>query len=475
MGVDARRAQVVVVGGGFGGLYALRRLERLLAPDDADLVLISPTDYLVYSPLLPDVTSSTLEPRHVAVSLRQTLPKTRLVVARAQTVDRAAHTIEVVMCERGEPERVVTLHWDRLLLAPGSVTREFPIAGVSEQAHGVKTLTEAVFVRDHLLTQLDIADSLPREPAYDAARRERMTVVAVGAGYTGTEVVAQTHRWLSTVVSRWSHLDPSDVRWVLVDLAPAVLPELGPRLGDYALKVLRERGIEVRLGVSVASVSGHTITLTDGTAIPSRTLIWSAGITANPLTATLGLPLSRGRLITDAQMRADEHIWALGDAAAVPDLAQPAASSESEPVTAPTAQHAQRQGNTVGRNIAASLGRGTARSYRHPDLGLVADLGGTKAVARPLGIEITGVPAKLVARGYHLMALPSNGNRIRVLTDWIHNALLPPQSASLALVHPQDALIASAQHTHLSAPRRPSQESELADQRRPNNTDDQSP
>jgi NADH dehydrogenase len=449
--MGTQRAQVVVVGGGFAGLYALRRLERLLPADVADLVLVSPTDHLVYSPLLPDVTASTLEPRHVAVALRQVLPRTRLVLGQARSADRARHTVEVAPSERGRSGPAAVLPWDRLLLAPGSVTREFPIPGMSEQAHGVKTLTEAVFVRDHLLTQLDIADSLPDEPAFAAERRERMTVVAVGAGYTGTEVVAQTHRWLSRIASRWTHLAVSDVRWVLVDKAPTVLPEMGARLGAYAMEVLRRRGIDVRLGVSVAAVDGHTITLTDGTAVPARTLLWSAGVCASPLVATLGLPLAQDRLLTDAQMRADEHIWAVGDAAAIPDLARDTAPGQATPVTAPTAQHAQRQGDVAAYNIAASLGRGRAREYRHKDLGLVADLGGRHAVAKPLGIELTGIPAKMVARGYHLLALPSTPQRARVATDWLLNAVLPPQSASLALVRPEDALISSAQGTGIYA------------------------
>ncbi len=449
--MTSQRTQVVVAGGGFAGLYALRRLERLLPADAADLVLVSPTDHLVYSPLLPDVVASGVEPRHIAVSLRQVLRRTRLVLGHAVSADLSGRTLDVDAGERGERDVQVTVPWDRLLLAPGSVTRRFPIPGLSEQAHGVKTVTEAVFVRDHLLTQLDVADSLPRDASYDAERRERMTVVAVGAGYTGTEVVAQTHRWLRRVASRWTHLDVAEVRWVLIDAAPAVLPELGPRLGAYALSVLRERGVEVRLGVSVASVDGETVTLTDGTVIRSRTLVWSAGVTASPLMATLGLPLQRGRLRTDAQMSVAEGIWAVGDAAAVPDLAVRAAPGQPAPVTPPTAQHALRQGNVVGKNIAASLGHGRARAYRHRDLGLVADLGGTKAVAKPLGIELTGLPGKAVARGYHLLALPTMSNRARVLTDWLLDAVLPPQSASLAVVRPEDALIATAQSTELYA------------------------
>lgn len=443
-----QRAQVVVVGGGFAGLYALRRLERLLPPGDADLVLVSPTDHLVYSPLLPDVASSTVEPRHIAVSLRQALPRTRLVLGHVRSVDRAARTLQVdVGDDRASSDLV--LDWDRLLLAPGSVTRRFSIPGVAEQAHGVKTIPEALYVRDHLLRQLDLADSLPADPAHDAERRERMTVVAVGAGYTGTEVVAQTQRWLTRIAARWTRLDVTDVRWVLVDVAPTVLPELGPRLGAYALTVLQARGVDVRLGTSVSSADDRSITLTDGSVIPSRTLIWSAGVVASPLVATLGLPLQGGRLSTDAELRADEHVWAVGDAAAVPDLASPAGPDRGQPLTAPTAQHAQRQGKVVGGNIAASLGHGRSRAYRHPDLGLVADLGGAAAVARPLGVELTGLPAKAVARGYHLLALPCTSNRVRVLTDWLLGAVLPPQAASLSLVRPQDALIATAQRTDI--------------------------
>ena len=443
-----QRAQVVVVGGGFAGVYALRRLERLLPPEQADLVLVSPTDHLVYSPLLPDVASSTVEPRHIAVSLRQALPRTRLVLGHVRSVDRARRCLQVDVGDDGASSDLV-LAWDRLLLAPGSVTRRFSIPGVSEQAHGVKTIPEALYVRDHLLRQLDLADSLPAGPASDAERRERMTVVAVGAGYTGTEVVAQTQRWLTRIASRWTRLDVADVRWVLVDVAPTVLPELGPRLGEYALSVLQARGVDVRLGTSVSSADDRSITLTDGSVIPSRTLIWSAGVVASPLVATLGLPLQAGRLSTDAHLRADEQIWAVGDAAAVPDLASPAEPGRAQPLTAPTAQHAQRQGKVVGGNIAASLGHGRSRTYRHADLGLVADLGGANAVARPLGVELTGLPAKAVARGYHLLALPCTSNRVRVLTDWLLGAVLPPQAASLSLVRPQDALIATAQRTDL--------------------------
>ncbi|WP_328292584.1 NAD(P)/FAD-dependent oxidoreductase [Kineococcus sp. NBC_00420] len=446
------RQRVVIVGGGFTGLYAGKKLEKLLPASTAELVIVSPTDHLSYSPLLPDVTASVIEPRHIAVSLRQVLPRHKLVIGHATSVDPEAKTVTISRSERGVvTDDTQVLSYDKLLLAPGSVTRRFPIPGVSESARGVKTISEAAFVRDHLLSQLDAADSLPDDPRFDAERAERMTVVAVGAGYTGTEIVAQTHRWLSRVADRWSSIDVRDVRWLLIDVAPAVLPELGPRLGQYALSALKGRGIDVRLGVSVASVEGNVINLTDGTPVPSRTLIWGAGIMASPLMGTMGLPLDRGRLIVDAKMKvADaEDVWAAGDAAAVPDLAKPKPADGPQPITPPTAQHAQRQGTAVGKNIAASFGIGQAADYVHKDLGLVADLGGGTAVAKPLGIEMTGLPAKIVARGYHLYALPAMSNRIRVLTDWALHLVLPPQAVALNQTRPEDALITPAQNTDI--------------------------
>jgi NADH dehydrogenase len=319
---------------------------------------------------------------------------------------------------------------------------------VPEHARGLKTLVEAVYLRDHLLEQLDLADAQPDTEEGRAARAEMLTVVAVGAGYTGTEFVAQAQRWLTRIERRWDRTRARDVRWVLVDVAPAVLPELGPELGEHALRVLRDRGVDVRLSTSVASADDTSVTLTDGTTIATRTLVWGAGVVASPLVMELGLPTRRGRLVTDPDLSVPgvEGLWAAGDAAAVPDLAVAGADGQ-RPDTAPTAQHAQRQGVALGRNVAAALGHGTARPYRHPDLGLVADLGGLDAVARPLGIRLTGPVAKVVTRGYHLYALPSMSNRIRVALDWAFQTLLPPDDTQLSVVREEDARLATAQAT----------------------------
>jgi NADH dehydrogenase len=435
---------VVVVGGGFAGFFALRHLQRRLPEDAAELVLISPDDYLLYSPLLPEVATGVVEARHVAVSLRRALPRVRLLLGRVTTVDLAAREVTV---QRGEVAQ--RIGWDRLVLVPGSVTRQFSIPGVPEHARGLKTLVEAVYLRDHLMEQLDLADAQPDTAEGRAARAEMLTVVAVGAGYTGTEFVAQSQRWLTRIERRWDRTRARDVRWVLVDAAPAVLPELGPQLGEHALEVLRRRGVEVRLSTSIASADESGVVLTDGTAIRARTLVWGAGIAASPLVAGLGLPTRRGRLVADADLSVPgvEGLWAAGDAAAVPDLAAGGRSPGAVPDTPPTAQHAQRQGAVLGRNVAASLGYGTARPYRHRDLGLVADLGGWDAVARPLGIRLTGPLAKLVTRGYHLYALPSTANRVRVAADWLFQSILPPAETQLSVVREEDARLAAAQAT----------------------------
>ena len=440
------KPQVVVLGGGFAGFYALRRLRRRLG-DRVRLVLVTPTDYLLYSPLLPEVATGATDPRSIAVPFRQALPTVRMLVGHVTAADLPGRTL-TLNCREGP----VLLSWDRLVLAPGSVTRQFSIPGLAEHAHGLKTLAEALYVRNHLLAQLDRADALSGIPEAAAERRARLTVVAVGAGYTGTELVAQLQHWLSGVAERWTRLDPTEISWILVDLAPQVLPELGPRLGAYALEQLRRRGIDVRLGVTVSRVGAETVSLSDGSEVAAKTLLWSAGVTPSPLISRLGLPTVRGRLATrsDLSVPGAHDVWALGDAAAVPDLTRAAPpGSTARPLIPPTAQHAQRQGTRVADNVAATLGAGRTRPYVHHDLGLVADLGGWEAVAKPLGVPLTGVLAKAVTKGYHLFALPTLPAKIRVGADWLLAATLPARVVQLNDVADADALISAAQFTQI--------------------------
>jgi NADH dehydrogenase len=322
------------------------------------------------------------------------------------------------------------VHWDRLALTTGSVTRTLPTPGLDTHALGLKTLVEAQYVHDHVLRQLELADSTSDQ----AERRARLTFLVVGAGYTGTETAAQLQHMTVSQLDRFPRLSRDDLRWLLVDLAPAILPELGPHRGRAAMQVIRERGMEVRLGTSVTAIGDRSVTLSDGSTVPACTVVWTVGVTPPTLVRRLGLPVNRGRLVVDEQLQLRTGVWAAGDSAAARDP-----FSETQSDYPPTAQHAQRQGVTIGRNIAASLGHGRPRRYRHRDLGLVADLGGVAAVARPLGLPLTGPAAKVVTKGYHLFALPSAANRLRVAADWAINLVNRPIAAQLGLVDPAAA------------------------------------
>ena len=405
------RPRILVVGGGFAGVECARRLERKLTPGEADIALVAPFSYELYLPLLPQVAAGVLTPQSVAVSLRRMLRRTRIIPGGAIGVDPQAKVCVI----RKITDEVIDEHYDYIVLAPGSVTRTFDIPGLTEHARGMKTLAEAAYVRDHVISQLDLADA-----ATDREERiSRLQFVVVGGGYAGTETAACLQRVTASAVKRYPRLNPNLIKWHLIDIAPKLMPELGDQLGRDALDVLRGRGIEVSLGVSVAEVGDETVTFTDGRVLPCRTLIWTAGVAASPLIATLDAETVRGRLAATADMRVPQFdgMFALGDAAAVPDLAKGGGA-----VCPPTAQHAQRQGKVCADNVAAALRGQTMRPYYHKDLGLVVDLGGADAVSKPLGIELKGVAAQGVARGYHLMALRTNVAKVRVMTNWMLNA-----------------------------------------------------
>jgi NADH dehydrogenase len=418
----ADRTRVVVVGGGFAGYEAARGLRRRLG-DAVDVVMLNTTNYFLYLPLLPEVAAGIIDPRRIAVPLTQILPGVQVVVGEAHRVDTAARCVRYTDPE-GHPGE---LPYDRLVLAAGSVNKLLPIPGVTEFAHGFRGVPEALYLRDHVTRQIELADATT-DPAQRAAR---CTFVVVGAGYTGTEVAAQGPLMTKALIARHPRLRDVPVRWLLLDLAPKVLPELDPRLSRTADAVLRERGVEVLTGCSVREATPDGVRLTDGGFVPTRTLIWCVGVRPDPLVADLGLPTRKGRLEVDEYLEVAGHpeIVACGDVAAVPDPTRPGE------VTAMTAQHATRQGKAAARNVAASLGHGQRRPYRHHDLGFVVDLGGAKAAANPLGVPLAGLPAKAVTRGYHLLAMP--GNRLRTATDWTLDAVLSRQTAELGLVRGQ--------------------------------------
>jgi NADH dehydrogenase len=419
LGFRMTRPRIVIVGAGFAGYHAAHTLCRL-ARGRADIVMVNPTDYFLYVPLLPEVAAGLLDPRRIAVSIPETLPGVRLILGEVDGIDLDARQVRWT-----DPEgRPGAIGYHRLVLAVGSVNKLLPIPGVAEHAHGFRGIPEALYLRDHLTRQVELADTSD-DPAERAARS---TFVVVGAGYTGTEVAAQGVLYTDVLYARHPRLRGQPPRWLLLDVAKRVLPELDERLSRHADRVLRSRGVDVRTGVSVQEATAEGVRLTDGDFVATRSLIWCVGVRPDPLVDQLGLETARGRLVVDEYLNVPGHpeVYACGDAAAVPDLTRPGQ------VTPMTAQHAQRQGVRAARNIAASYGQGGRRPYKHHDLGFVVDLGGTQATANPLHVPLGGLPAKAVASGYHLLALP--GNRVRIAADWLLNAVLPRQTVEFGLV-----------------------------------------
>nr|WP_308295799.1 NAD(P)/FAD-dependent oxidoreductase [Streptomyces sp. ISL-96] len=415
------RPRIVIVGAGFAGHQAAKTLSRRLR-DNAEIVLLNPTDYFLYLPLLPQVAAGILEPRRVTVSLPGTLPRVRLVLGEADHIDLAARRVHYT----GPEDDTGELEYDRLVLAVGSVNKLLPVPGVAEHAHGFRGLPEALYLRDHVTRQIELA-AATGDPDECAAR---CTFVVVGAGYTGTEVAAQGKMFTDALVRKqrsWRHTGHKP-RWLLLDIAPRVLPELDRRLSQTADKVLRGRGVDVRTRTSVKEATHEGVRLDDGEFVDTRTLVWCVGVRPDPLVSEVGLPVERGRLLVEPTLNVPGHpeVFACGAAAAVPDLTRP---GEYTPMTA---QHAARQGKVAGRNVAASLGYGERQTYKHNDLGFAVDLGGIQAAANPLGVPLSGPVAGAVTRGYHLAAMP--GNRVRVAADWMLDAVLPRQAVQLGLV-----------------------------------------
>ena len=385
--------------------------------------MINSTDYFLYLPLLPQVGAGLVEPRHICVSLLSRMPKVRFVLGTVTSIDPR----QKVVTWSGPEGTSGEAGYDRLILTAGSVNKLLPVPGVADYAHGFRSIAEAIYLRDHITRQLELA-----AVATDAAERAaRCTFVVVGAGYTGTEVAAHGQLLTTRLARQMPGLAGEHIRWMLLDTAPRLLPELDPHLSRTADRVLRRRGVEVRTGQSVAeAMDGSWVQLSTGEKVPTHSLIWCVGVRADPLVSGLDLDTNRGRLVVDEFMAVPgaPDIYACGDCATVPDL------TRLGEICGMTAQHAQRQGKQVARNVAASLGIGQADPYKHHDLGFLVDLGGLAAAANPLNIPLSGPPASVVTRAYHLIAMA--GNRARVLAEWGLNVIVPAEVTSFGVIGP---------------------------------------
>jgi NADH dehydrogenase len=401
-------SDVVIVGGGFGGLYAARRLERRLARHSARILLVTDVNFLLYTPLLPGAAAGSLEPRHVVVPVREELDWTEILLGRVTGADPDAGEVHIHTVD----ERDETLRYDQLILTPGSVSRVPAVPGLADHALGFKTLADAIALRNRLLLNLEIAESLP----HDEARREYLTVVFVGAGYAGLEGIAELQDYAADVIDRYPRCRMAGTRFVLVEAQERVMQEIPAPLAEFATKELRGRGMEIRTGTMLKEMDERSATLSTGERIPTRMLCWTAGVRPAPVVGRLGLPLNdQGRIEVDATMKVAgrDNVWAIGDAAAVPDPARGRRTASP-----PTCQHAIRQGRRVAENVAATLRGRRPRPFRYRTLGVFVDMGQHKAVATVLGVRLRGLPAWFAARTYHLMMMPGVARKLRLGFDW---------------------------------------------------------
>jgi NADH dehydrogenase len=396
---------VVIAGGGFGGAMAARELERIMPRQSTRLVLVNDANFMLYTPFLPEAAAGTLEPRHVVTPLREILERTYLRLGSVVGHDPVAKTVELRTRE-GDVER---LPYDQLLVALGSVSRVLPVPGLSEHAIGFKSLADAIWLRNHVIETLEAANATE-----DAGRRdELLTYVFVGGGYAGLEALAELQDFAADAIESYPRARLHGMRWVLVEAGDRVLPEIDVELADYALRELRGRGIDVRLGTTLDEVHADSARIATGETLPTRTVVWTAGVAPHPSLRRLSLPLDeRGRVPVDDHLRVEgmDAVWAIGDCAAAPD--------PRGGLCPPTAQHAVRQGPVAARNLAAELGVGTAQRFEYRGNAAFVNLGRYKAVGKVGGRTFRGFPAWWMARTYHMSQIPGAARKVRAVIDW---------------------------------------------------------
>lgn len=412
---------IVIVGGGFAGIAVARRLERRLRPSEAEIVLLSRNNYSLFTPMLPEVTSGELEVRHIVTPIRAQVRRTRFVLADVDAIDVHRKTVTYHHVLTG---RTVVQPYDQVVLALGSSTSDFGLPGVAEHTWALKTLEDADALRNHLVWLLELADTID-----DDVRRDRlMTILVVGGGFTGVETAGEITEMLRDVLRFYRRLSAKLLHVILVEAGPTLLAGLPPKMGEYSRRVLERRGIEVLTGDGVTGADEHGLTLQSGRRIETETIVWSAGVKPSPTIARVDLPKTRRGAIetrSDMSVPSAGGVWALGDCASIPDDVEGG-------VYPMTAQHAIREGPRLADNIVAVLHGRSTKPFRYRALGMMAALGGRKAVAELPGARvITGFIAWFFWRTYYLLRLPGLDRKVRVAFDWTLDLIFPRDTAEL--------------------------------------------
>jgi NADH dehydrogenase len=418
------RPHILIVGGGYVGMYTALRLQKRLRRNEARITVVDPQNYMTYQPFLPETAAGSLEPRHVVIPLRKVLRRCRVLTGMVTGIDHATRTATVLPLE-GPEERVT---YDQIVVAPGSVVRTLPIPGLAERGIGFKTVGEAIYLRNHVLSRLDYAASV----SHEGHRQRALTFVFIGGGYAGIEAFAELEDMARYATRYYDNVSPDDMRWVLIEATGRILPEVSVPMAEYTVRQLIKRKMDIRLNTRVDSLTGGHVVLSDGEEFDAETIVWTAGVKPNPMLTRTDLPLDeKGRLVCTPELRVAgvEDAWGAGDCAAVPDLTQPGA------YTGPSAQHAVRQTKTLAANVVAALRRRQLTQYRHRYVGSVASLGLYRGVAEVYGIKLRGIVAWFMHRTYHLSRVPTLNRKVRVLADWTLAIFFPREVVSLGQLH----------------------------------------
>jgi len=444
--------KILVVGGGYAGFYTAWKLEKHLRKGEAEVTIVDPLPYMTYQPFLPEVAAGEIEARHVVVGLRRHLKRTRVVTAKITGIDHASKTATVTP-EDGEPWQE---QYDQIVVTAGAVSRTFPIPGIAENAIGLKTVEEAVAIRDRILTNFDRAANLPAGPERDRL----LTVVVVGGGFAGIEVFAETRAFASALLKNYPNITFEETHFHLIEAMGRIMPEVSLKTSEWVLKDLAKRGANVHLDTQVKGAVDGNVELSTGQVIPTDVIIWTAGVMANP-TVVRGsdLPVEeRGRINTRADLRVGtpeafvEGAWAAGDVAAVPDLSGGGVGG----FCVPNAQHAVRQGKLLAKNVVAVLRGEEPKEYFHKNLGAVAGLGLYNGVFQSGKIAVKGFFAWIAHRGYHGLAMPTFERKFRVVGDWWQNFWLGRDNVSLeTLQNPREVFERFASRPRPAAPETP--------------------
>jgi NADH dehydrogenase len=420
--------RILIVGGGYAGFYTALKLEKHLRRGEADVVMVDPLPYMTYQPFLPEVAAGQIEPRHAVVSHRRHLPATTVVTARVTGINHAT-TSATITPEVGEP---YDLDYDHIVVTAGSVSRTFPIPGVADNAIGMKSIEEAVAVRDRLIDNFYRAALLPAGPERDRL----LTVVVIGGGFAGIETFAELRGLASALLKDYPSITIDDTHFHLIEAMGRIMPEVSLKTSHWVLKNLAQRAATVHLDTQLTSAVNGVVELSTGESFESDLIIWTAGVMANPVVSGTDLPVEeRGRLRAQADMRiidesgqVVEGAWAAGDVAAVPDLTGGGVGG----YCVPNAQHAVRQGKVLAQNLVAVLRDEKTKNYEHKNLGAVAGLGLGYGVFQSGKIAFTGFIAWVMHRGYHGLAIPMWERKLRVVGDWVGNLVFGRDNVTLA-------------------------------------------